>query len=189
MSEWWHSLDGAAQIFWAIAIAATVFQLLLFASSLIGGHDLDHVDFETGEGASADGLKFLSLRAIIAFLVGFGWTGGLMMNRGFGPFVSALAGLGVGIVFMVIIAAIMRGMMALHDDGTLDFKNAIGQPASVYVTIPAKRAGRGQVEMHLQGRLVTVQAITEAEVDLSPNTKVTVTALEGSNVLLVSPST
>lgn len=186
MIEWWEALEGAAKLFWGIAIGATLLQVLLFLSALVGGGDFDHSPDGT-EMHGAEGVKLLSLRAIIAFLVGFGWAGGLMMNRGMGGIPSLAIALSTGLVFMLAIFAIMRGMMALRADGTVDYQNALGKSGSVYVTIPANRAGHGQVEIEIQGRITTVQAVTSHESALPPQASVTVDAVEPGNVLVVSP--
>lgn len=185
MTEWWESLDTTARVFWGIAIGFTVFQLLLFVVSLFGGDDLDHDPGGDAHHGAGDGLKFLSLRVVVAFFIGFGWTGGVMLERGHGPLAATLAGSAAGVVFMGVIFLIMRGMMSLRDEGTLDYRNAVGESANVYVTIPGRRQGRGQVEVLIQSRLITAHAVTDDEADLSPNSKVNVLAVEGANVLVV----
>lgn len=185
MSIWWDSLTSAERVFWGIAITSSMIQILLFAASFIGGHDFDH----SPDGAPADsveGVKLVSLRAIVAFLVGFGWAGGLLLQADF-PFATTLGiSLATGVVFMLVIFFIMRALMSLRADGTIDFHNAIGSSGSVYVTIPANRAGRGQIEIHIQGRLVTTFAITRDSEPLPPQTPVTVDAVEEGNLLVVS---
>jgi hypothetical protein len=185
MTEWWQSLGDAARVFWSIAIGATLLQMLLFAASLFGGHDFDH----SPDGSAADSVesvKLISVRAIIAFLVGFGWTGGLLLSRDV-AFLPALAGaLAAGVIFMLVIFGMMRGMMSLRADGTLDFQNAIGCTGSVYVTIPPRRSGHGQIEIQIQGRITTVQAVTADEEPLPPQTSVIVDDVEPGNLLVVS---
>lgn len=186
MIDWWNALEGSGRIFWGIAIAATVFQLLMFAGSIFATHDFDHSP-DGGDGDATGGVKLLSIRAIVAFLVGFGWAGGLFLGRGHGVLASSMVAVGAGIIFMGIIFLIMRGLMNLKDDGTLDFKNAVGLHGQVYVTIPALRGGRGQVEILIQGRLQTLQAVTDFGVPLSPQTSIVVKEIEGGNLLVVSP--
>jgi membrane protein implicated in regulation of membrane protease activity len=185
MTEWWNSLSDPAQIFWLIAIMSSIIQILMFAMSFIGSHDFDH---GSNVGDSIEGVKLVSFRAIIAFFVGFGWTGALMLGRGAEMMSTIAASLAVGVVFMLVIFAIMRVMMSLRADGTLDYQNAIGLVGHVYVTIPASRKGQGQVEILLQGRLATVSAVTKADQPLTQNTPVTVTSVENGNLLVVTPN-
>lgn len=189
MNEWWDSLIGAERVFWAIAIGATVLQVLMFVGSLLGGGDSDadiDVDPDTGHGDV--GAKFLSIRAIVAFLVGFGWAGAMAMRAGQDAGIATVIAFFSGLVFMGVIFAVMRMMMSLRDDGTLNYQNAVGQTCQVYVTIPPARSGRGKVELMIQGRLITVNAVTEHAEELPPQTSVAVTRVEPGNLLVVNPS-
>ena len=186
MSQFWQSLSDPARVFWGIAIASSIFQILMFVMSFFSGHDFDHSP-DGAVGDSVEGLKLLSVRAIVAFLVGFGWTGGLMLVRGIPMVATVAVAFGVGLIFMGVIFVTMRLLMSLRSDGTLDYRNAIGCTGRVYVTIPAGRAGEGQVEIMIQGRLTTAHALTDSRHALSPQTSVIVTAVENGNLLVVSP--
>lgn len=187
MTNWWQALNLPSQIFWGIAICATLLQLLVFASSMFGGHDFDHAPDGQPDGG-LDGVKFVSVRAIIAFFVGFGWAGALGLSEGLTTAMATVAALVTGFLFMGAIFAVMRFMVSLKHDGTLDYQNALNLSAKVYVTIPPKRSGEGQVEILLQGRLTTVHAITDADHALAPQSGVRVTGIESGNRLLVTPT-
>lgn len=188
MDHWWQALDGMARFFWIVAIGASLFQLLLFAGSLFMGHEFDHGGADAHSGSAAEGVKVLSVRAITAFLVGFGWCGALLMGNGWSILLTIFLALIVGAVFMAMIFFIMRLLVSLKADGTLDYWNAVGQSGHVYVTIPAHRSGEGQVEVLFQGRLVTASAITDSDLPLAPRTPVLVHSVEGQTTLVVSPS-
>jgi len=191
MFDWWNSLTGATLFFWTVAIGASLFQLLLFVGSMIGGHDFDHSADVSSEHAPVNGaegaLKFLSLRAMVAFAVGFGWAGVLFIDEGFSLTTVIAIAMFTGCLFMALIYFVMRFMFSLKADGTLDYANAVGVTGKVYVTVPAARAGEGQVELLLQGRFVTIAALTDHPQPLAPNARVIVTAVE-SNTLVVSPA-
>jgi membrane-bound ClpP family serine protease len=69
--------------------------------------------------------------------------------------------LGIGILMMLFTAWLFFMMMKLQSSGTLDVKNAIGQNGEVYLTIPAKKKGSGQVQLIIQGTYRTLDAVTE----------------------------
>ncbi len=189
MTQWWQSLSSVSQVFWGIAIAATVFQVLMFIGSLFTSHEFDHsADTDMDTADSGEALKLLSLRGIVAFLVGFGWTGGLFVAKGFSILVVLLIAIAAGVVFMGVILVIMKLLMSLKADGTLDYANAIGQTGHTYIAIPARRAGQGQVEIMIQGRLVTAQAVTDHHHAITPPTEIIVTGVESGTLLIVSPS-
>jgi hypothetical protein len=75
----------------------------------------------------------------------------------------------------------------MQDQGNLNYKNAIGEVGTVYVTIPAAEGGAGQVEVMFQSRVKTVSAYTKAASALSPGKKVKVIDLIGQSTLLVEP--
>lgn len=188
MHEWWQALGGAARFFWIVAVGASLFQILLFVGSFFMGHDFDHGGADAHDGSAAEGVKVISVRAVTAFLVGFGWTGALLLGDGWSVLLVSFISLVVGVIFMMMIFFIMRLLVSLKADGTLDYWNAVGQSGQVYVTIPANRAGPGQVEVMIQGRLVTASAITDSDSPLSPQTPVLVHSIEGKTMLVVSPS-
>ncbi len=187
MTQWWESLIGPSQVFWGIAIVASIVQVLMFVGSMFSGHDLDH-SAGHGDGNAVDGVKLLSVRAVVAFLVGFGWAGALFLGDGFPLNRVIFIAVATGFSFMGVIFLMMRLLMSLRSDGTLDYKNAIGKTGQVYVTIPGNRAGQGQVEIMIQGRLSTVLAVTEAEQSLAPLAAIVVNSVEGKNLLVVSPT-
>lgn len=185
MNEWWLSLTEASRVFWGIALAASLFQVLVFLGSLVSGHELDH---STHDGGGSDhGIKILSVRAVVAFFVGFGWAGVLFLADGRSLAVVTVIAVFAGIVFMAVIFLVMRFLMALRANGTMDYANAVGQSGHVYVTIPALHAGQGQVEIMIQGRLTTALAVTQYSQPLAPQTPVVVESIEGQTLLVVSP--
>jgi NADH:ubiquinone oxidoreductase subunit D len=54
----------------------------------------------------------------------------------------------------------MRALFSLRSSGTLDYKNAVGKIATVYVTVPPNHNGGGQVEVLIQVRLQTISCMT-----------------------------
>ena len=190
MNEWWQVLSLDQQIFASIALLGSLALLGQIVLMMIG---LDHSDLSVGDadvggaGDHSSGLGFLSIRTIIAFVVGFGWTGLAISRQGCPTWGAALAGLIVGLVMMVTILWIMRSLLKLGCSGTLDYRNAVGQSGSVYVTIPGGMASPGQVEVLVQGRLCTVQAMTRSATPLAPRSKIKVVDLIDRTTLLVEP--
>lgn len=185
MTGWWYSLAPQSQIFYAIGIVSLVallFQMLLTVVGL-GHHDGDL----SGHGDSDSGGWLINMRTVMAFLSGFGWAGGILLNRGYGfvPAISRAAA--VGGLFLFGTALLVRSLLKLQSSGTLDYSNAIGAVGTVYCTIPGGEKGGGQVELMIQGRVITADARTQSSPDLKPGTKARVVALIGQSTLLVEP--
>jgi hypothetical protein len=178
---------SGAQLYWAVAIFASVLQVLLLVGAFIGGaHDFDH-GAESHDGSTTDAVKILSLRILTAFFVGFGWAGVMGHRNGMSAATTGIAAIITGILFMLLLFFTLRFLMSLRDDGSLRYENAIGLRGQVYVTIPAARAGHGQIEVMLQGRLITAGAVTDADHDLPPQHGIEITALTPPNTFVVKP--
>jgi hypothetical protein len=188
MTEWWNSLLIEKQIFYAIglfSLAVLVLQIVLTVVG-VGHHDADF----SGHGDHDSGMGLLTVRTVTAFFVGFGWTGVIMLNRGYSTVVAIAAGAATGVALLLTTAFLIRNLLRLQSSGgNVDYNNAIGSVGTVYTTIPAAEAGGGQLELMIQGRLMMAEAYTKATWNLKPNSKAKVIALIGRTTLLVEPLT
>ena len=186
MTAWWQSLVPESQIFYAIGIVSLVsllFQMLLTLLGFAGAHDPDvgaHHDHESGSW-------LINVRTVMAFLSGFGWAGGILVNRGYSVGPAIARATVVGALFLFGTALLVRSLLRLQSSGNLDYANAVGTIGTVYSTIPAREAGGGQLELLVQGRLITANARTQSSPDLKPGTKARVVALIGQSTFLVEP--
>jgi hypothetical protein len=188
MTEWWTSLLIEKQIFYAIglfSLAVLLLQILLTILG-VGHHDADF----SGHGEHDSGIGFLTVRTVTAFFVGFGWTGVIILNRGYSILAAIVAGAATGTVFLLTTAFLIHNLLRLQSSGgNVDYNNAMGSVGTVYTTIPAAEAGGGQIELMIQGRLMMAEAYTKATWNLKPNSKAKVIALIGRSTLLVEPLT
>lgn len=186
MTEWWQSLAPPSQIFYAIGIVSLVsflFQMLLTILGFGGDHDAD----VGAHGEHDAGSWLINVRTVMAFLSGFGWAGGILLNRGYSMGPAVARAVVVGALFLLGTAILVRNLLKLQSSGNLDYANAIGTVGTVYSTIPAAETGGGQLELMLQGRLITADARTQSSPDLKPGTQARVIALIGQSTLLVEP--
>ena len=185
MNTWWDSLNFDLQLFYGIGIIALVALLIQVLLMVFTGMDAD-MDFSGADVGDHDsGLGIFSIRGVTAFFVGFGWGGVICIKNGLGLIPSLAIALAVGGGLMLGIFVMMRSFMRLQDSGTLDYANAVGQVATVYVTIPPNNANGGQVETMIQGRLVTAEALQAGDEPLAPGTKVKVVDRVGATTLVV----
>jgi hypothetical protein len=188
MTEWWNSLLIEKQIFYAIGLFSLAVLLLQILLTLVGvgHHDADF----SGHGDHDTGMGLLTVRTVTAFFVGFGWTGAIMLNRGYSMVAAIVAGAATGAAFLLTTAFLIRNLLRLQSGGgNVDYNNAIGLVGTVYTTVPAAEAGGGQIELMIQGRLMMAEAYTKAAWNLRPNSKAKVVALIGRSTLLVEPLT
>ena len=187
---WWEALNTPLRIYYTIAIATSFILFLQFIMLLVGldgdgDFDMDGDGGDLGHGDG--GTNLFSMRAIVAFFTGFGWTGVTALEAGWGLFGATMASFVVGLLFMGMILLIIRGLYSLQADGTLNYANAIGQAGSVYAPIGANMSRPGQVEVMVQGRLRTVSALTRSDRSLSTGERVKVSEQLDEGTLIVSP--
>lgn len=188
MELWWGSLSEALRWFYAIAISTSVLMVLQLLMMIFGfGDDLE--DGADGDASGDGDVRVLSVRTVTAFFAGFGWTGIAAIESGASLLTALVLAILVGGVFMGGVIALMRALFSMRHSGTLDYRNAVGEMASVYLRIPANMDHPGQVEVMVQGRLRVVQALTRATEDIPTQARVRVVDTMDQNTLIVEPLT
>lgn len=160
----WSAIGMFEQIFWALAIPATLIFLVLIVLTIFGGDTETDVDTDT-DANIADGdtipFQFISLKNIVAFFTVFGWSGIAFIQAGLAYWLVILLSVLCGLLMMFLMASLFYFMSKLAENGTLKMKNAIGKLGEVYLVIPAKRGGMGKVQLNVQGSMRTLDAITD----------------------------
>lgn len=172
-------------------LVGTVVFVIRIALLLVGHHGdagdlhLDAVDAHHGDPGEA--FKALSIQSIAAFLMGFGWAGlGAYHGTGLHWTASIVLGLVGGLGMVWLLGLILKAMYDLQSSGNIDFNNAVGHEGDVYVTVPPKGEGRGQVRIAIQQRLRIVNAVSDGGI-LPTSTRVKITGITSDNTLTVSP--
>lgn len=154
--------SSPAIFFTAPALAGTLLFLIRLVMTSLGGDDgghdgsADHVgDHDVDHGA----LSWLSLNAAAALVMGFGW-GGLIGLLGLKwPILGAIGvGVGFGLALGGLYVVLLRQTRKLNTNGNLDASGAVGAEGEVYLTIPERGKGRGQVRLVVQGRQTILHA-------------------------------
>lgn len=186
---------GSAALFGVPAVIGTLFFLGRLVLMLVGGvddvhhdfaMDLDHPgDVDTGHTDSSTAFKILSLQAISAFLMGFGW-GGLGVVRGWG--LPVIAGLAVGVVsggaMTWTLGKLLTWIARMQSSGTVAMESALYEEGIVYITVPGARAGRGSVRVVVDDRMQYYPAVTDGAA-LLPPTPVRITGVNEDHTLTV----
>jgi hypothetical protein len=163
-----------------------IVQLVLGALG-IGHHDGLHDLHHHGDGSAHEGLDLLSFRALSAGLAFFGLGGLAGLATPFGLLAAIPLALVSGGAAMLGVAAAMRAMLRLEDDGTLRVEGSIGLSGEVYLTVPAARSGVGKVHLVLQNRLVELQAVTTHTDALPTGARILVIDVVGPDTVDVVP--
>lgn len=210
MMDWWNSLNLAVQIFYCIAIPSTLILIIQTVLLFLGiGDDADGMDSigdsapdlsdtEAGDGVFGEnlateepdfqgfeGLRILTFRGVIAFLVVFGWVGVAMGATSAPLWLTIPIAAVSGFAMMLMLAVLLRAVMRLKSDGNTDNRNAIGTSGRVQLTIPAYRTGEGKVHLMLQGAYVERDAVTDDPEPIKTGSEIVVIGVSGQTTLVV----
>lgn len=177
------------------ALIGTAFFIIRTILMLILGHGAGdfHVEdgaaFDLDHGDSGSAFRILSIQAIGAFLMGFGW-GGLGAYRGWGlPVVASVpVGFVVGSAMVWVLGRLLRWIAGLQSSGTVAISAALYEEGVVYTAIPGDHSGRGVVRVVVDDRLRYYNAVTGGDAiesqarvrvtEINPDNTVTVTRVE-----------
>lgn len=185
MDSWWSMLNLPHKVFYAIGIVTSFVLLCQLALTFLGFDGVDDAGDADTEGSD---VSVLSTRTMTAFFVGFGWGGIAILESGRGVVTSTLGGVAVGTAMMLGVYVLMRVMHSMRYDGTINYTNAVGGSATVYLPIPASMSAPGMVEVQVQGRVRTVQAFTRAGERIPNGARVRVIDTLDQQTLLVEPA-
>lgn len=162
--------------------------VLMFIGADHGGmgdlHDIAGMDVDTGDSVGA--FKALSVQGIIAFVMGFGWAGlAAHHSTSWSLPIQMMAALGGGLVTAWVLATAMRGMMEFQSSGNVNIGSTVGLEGTVYVGVPGNGAGRGQVQVVVEGRQRIYNAVSQGG-ELPTGTRVSVVAANGDNTITVA---
>ena len=204
--NWWNSLDLAAQIFYCIAIPASVILIIQTILTFVGIGDGAEADADADIPDDADmpdgvfgndtvteahdfvgleGLRILTLRGIIAFFVVFGWVGVVMNAFAIKLYITIPVAFVCGVAMMLLLAIIFRYLMKLRNNGNINNKNAIGVSGKVYLTITPSRQGQGKVQIIVQGAFIEREAVTDDVSAIPTGSEVVVVGVSGQTDLIV----
>ena len=153
----------------------------------MGGHDAgahDHSHGAADHGASWF-FSMLTIRTVSAAAAFFGLTGLAAHKAGLDdvPTIALAIGAGGGAFFVV--GWLMRFLHKLNLDGTITIDRAVGCRGSVYLSIPAAKAGLGKVHVNVVNRMLEYQALT-AQDALHTGTPIVVVGIVGPDTVEVA---
>ena len=179
---WFESLSTSEKIYFIIAVVASillVIQIVLMLFSLGGAGDMDFDgDFDGSVDGDVDtdgGLSFFTIKGMTAFFALGGWCGfaaamGLPGNI-WAPILIAVA---TGTVALLGVGFAMRGIARMQCSGNIVKHKLVGQSATVYVSVPANRAGRGKIVLTAQDTYLEIDAMTDEGERIPVDTRVVI---------------
>ena len=177
-------------IFYGIGVFALIIVVVQMLMTLFG-FDTDGLDsgfdVDIGDGyPSSSGIGLFSSQTLAAFFLAFGWMGVALLRGGASVFVSTMIAAFFGFGAMLGMFFMIRKMLRLQSKGNLNYSSAIGEEATVYVTLPGNNQdGGGQIQVMIQGRLTVASARKVKKGSLRPGERVRVVGTNGPASFLV----
>lgn len=133
------------------------------------------------------GLRLFTVRGMVAFFAVGGWLGIALIDFGMDSILALFLGMLAGFLSMVLMAWFFKWAMSLQTDGTLDYANALGKDATVYIPIPPGMSGIGKINVLFQDSYVEAEAMTKHPETLKTGIHVKVIEVRSNSVLVVEP--
>ncbi len=192
MIETFKSMDGMLQVYWFLAALSSIVFIIQAIMTFVGFDADSDVDVstapdqipESGDAAfDAAGFHLVSVKSVICFILGFGWTGVLCWDLIPSRFLLGLVAALVGLLFMAVIAFLLFQMMKLNRDNTFRIEQVVGLTAEVYLRIPADRAQTGKVTVSLNGSTHELLALSDTSVPTGAKVRI-LQVIQGETVLV-----
>lgn len=184
----YNSLDTLQQVFWACAAIASLVFIIQFVLTLLG---MDHTDLDVDFDGSdtmdmGNGINLFSMKNLINFFMGFGWSGICLKDSISSPVLLTLASVVIGGLFVVMFMYIFIKTRKLEHNGTMNINDCLNRTAQVYLRIPAGGEGKGKVQISLNGSAQEFDAITDEDEIPSGTTVKIIEVLEGEILKVVN---
>ncbi len=164
MAEWYASLSTLELVFFYIAIVGSVLliiQIIMLLVSFGGAGDMDMDGDFDGDTDTDSGLSLFTIKSMTAFFAFGGWCGfaaASYISNAWAPILIAVA---TGVAAMFCVALSMRAVAKLQCSGNIVKEKMIGKTATVYVSVPPARSGRGKIVLTAQGSYTEIDAVTD----------------------------
>jgi hypothetical protein len=157
-------LPPLLQVFWFIAIPASIIFIIQTVMTFMGTDATDGLDADFNGDMHSDGpLQIFSLRNLINFLLGFSWAGIAFYRTIESQGLLITVALLVGLAFFFIFFFIIKQLQKLAEDNSFKIAETLNKTAEVYLTIPANKSGKGKVLISVGGSTHELDAMTEKE--------------------------
>ncbi len=187
MFSFLEGMDSLQQGFWITAIVTSLIFLIQTVLTFIGSDASDGVnaDFDGNLDHADAPFQLFSLRNLINFLLGFGWTGVTLYDSFSNKMLLLAIAVIVGAVFVALFFFIIKQILKLTEDNTFNISSLVGKTGEVYINIPPKMSGSGKVQISVKGSNHELSAMTNSEEQINSASMVKVVDVQ-DRILIVS---
>jgi hypothetical protein len=184
--EFLNNLEPLLQVFWFVAIPASLIFIIQTVMTFMGSDATDGVDadFDSNLSGTEAPFQLFSLRNLINFLLGYSWTGISFFETIENKALLIVVSLFVGVIFIFIFFLVIRQIQKLAEDNSFKILNTLHKTAEVYLTIPEHKTGKGKILISINGSFHELDAMTEGE-KIPTGTTVQVKEIINQDILIV----
>jgi len=176
-----NSFDVGTVLFYIAAVSSALFFIKLCIFSIFGGGTEIEADFSSMTDADTS-FGFLSVQSVLAFLMGFGWSGLAVMKYTESVVVVFITAILTGAVFMAVSAYLMSLTKKLNKIVKVDLNELQGSVAKAYTSFAPQ--GFGQIEVVLNGKLSVIDAKNLSDAEIKSFSSVKVSKIEQNIVYI-----
>jgi len=193
ITAWWAALSPIMKILWGVTLTASLIFIIQSILTFVGA-DAD-TNFDTDVDMSMDGSDLSNIeggsnlytfRNFVNFILGFGWSAILLQDSITSVPVLILVSVLIGAALVTAVMYLFKWLSSMQQSGNIDINTAAkGCEGTVYLTIPAARAGEGKVQISISGAVREYNAVTESDSTLKTGTPIRVVDVINNNTVLV----
>ena len=184
--EFFSAMDPLLKTFWFLAIPVSVVFIIQTIMTFMGmdSHDGATADFDSNLTGTDAPFQLFSLRNLINFLLGVGWTGVSFYSTISNPVLLILLALAVGILFVLLFFVVIKQLKRLAEDNSFQMTETLNKTAEVYTPIPAGRNGKGKILLSVRGSVHELEAMTDGD-RIESGKVVKVIRIDNSDIFIV----
>lgn len=170
-------------VFAAVSIFSTVFYIIKLALFIfIGGDSEVDANFDAVTETETS-FSFLSVQSILAFFMGFGWSGLAAITQFEAEAKTALLiAIVIGLAFMYTSAYLMFSIKKLNKRIKIDYTQLTGKSGKTYTSIEPH--SEGQIEISLNNKLSIINAINADNEKIEAFSLIKVIKVENNNIYI-----
>lgn len=185
MMNFFEQFDPMLRMYWYIALPVSLVFIIQSILTFLGTDASDGLEADFEGDMAADGpFQLFSLRNLINFLLGFGWSGISLWNSFENKTLLIIVSVLVGLVFLFAFFFIIKQLMKLQEDNSFKIKSTLNKTGTVYITIPTNKTGSGKIQISIKGSVQELHAATNGE-EIPSGTLVKVIDIIDDNLLIV----
>lgn len=162
-----------------VSTAIFTIKLILMFMGMDHDHSIDH------HGDTDVDFKLISLQSVLAFMMGFGWSGlSVIVNYNTSGFNSLLISIPFGLFTGLLGVCLLWVSRQLEQINTRSVQTLVGTLGKAYTSIPCA-SGLGKVEVVLHGKSELMDATCSSE-DIDAFEQVLITGVQGNKILEVT---